>query len=44
MHQGNLNGQYYIKGSFGLGGKLLLHLKSLFTFSFCIQVSSNSDF
>ena len=24
MHQGNLNGQYYIKGSSGLGGKVLL--------------------
>ena len=24
MHQGNLNGQYYSKGSSGLGGKVLL--------------------
>ena len=42
MHQGNLNGQYYIKESSGLGGKVLLLivevLASPFRFAFKYQV------
>ena len=41
MHQGNLNGQYYIKRSFGLGRKVLLHLShfSPFVFAFRYRVT-----
>ena len=46
MHQGNLNGQYYIKGSFGLGGKVLLHLRhfSPFRFAFKYRVIRSFSF